>query len=157
MEYTYTDEKLSNGNTIHYKITKDGTAYHRDTPDQLVELLERLRNNHTRVRVYLGDKETGKDWEESYDVFGTIGRSGGRIKIPLLINNRRSMGGGGLLDDAIVKLEYANKRDGGVIWEHPNYHRGDDPLETRTHYKKVVRKSKSKRSGSPPMSLGSMR
>ena len=128
MEYTYTDEHLPNGNTIHYKVTPDGTAYHVDTPDRLVDILEGLRRRRSRVRVYLGDRKTGRDWEESSDVFGIIGRSTGRIKIPILVNNVRSLGGGALLDDCIVKLEYANRKDGGVIWQHPKYHRGDYPV-----------------------------
>ncbi len=135
MKYTYTDEKLSNGNTMHYKTTPDGTAYHKDTPDQVVEILERLRNNGTRVRLYLGDAKTGRDWEEDYAVFGTIGRSGGRIKIPILLNNQRSIGGGSILDNCIVKIEYANKQQGGVMYQHPKYHRGEDPLSSRQGYK----------------------
>jgi hypothetical protein len=138
MEYTYTEERLSNGNTIKYKITPDGTAYHQDTPDALVAILERLRENKTRVRIYLGDSKTGQDWEEQFDVFGTIGRSTGRIKIPLMVANSRSMGGGGLLDDCIVKIEYANKKQGGVIWQHPKYYRGDDPMYDRSHYRKKL-------------------
>ena len=133
MEYTYTEEKggvKPDGSRyiIKYKVTPSGTAYHRDTPDSLVQILENLRNSRARVRIYLGDRNTGRDWEESSDVFGAVGRSTGRIKIPILVNNARSFGGGALLDNCIVKLEYANKKDGGVIWQHPKYHRGSYPV-----------------------------
>ena len=148
MSYTYKDTKLSNGNTLHYKITEDGTAYQKDTPEEIVKILENARKMHTRLRVYYGDTKTGRDWEEDYDVFGTIGRSTGSIKIPLMINNSRSTGGGGLLDNCIVKIEYASLTKGTrPLYQHPQYHRGDDPMETRTHYKKPVKKSTKNKSG----------
>jgi hypothetical protein len=51
---------------------------------------------------------------------GTIGRSTGTIKIPLLINNSRSFGGPGLLDDCIIKITVDKK----TVYSHPLYHTG---------------------------------
>ena len=98
----------------------NGTCYHSETTEQMIFLLETLKANQTRVRFHWGDVKTGKDWGDIYDVKGTIGRSTGTIKIPLLIHNSRSMGGGGILDDCIVKITAT--RGGRVIYQHPKYH-----------------------------------
>ena len=99
-----------------YKITPDGTAYHIDTPDNLVEILERIRQQQTRVVVDYGDTATGKSWGEIHDTTGRIGRSTGRIKIPLLIYSSRSWGGGALLDNCIVGIKHANQNNGGQLY-----------------------------------------
>lgn len=114
-------EKLSNGNTGRYKII-NGTAYHADTEEKIVNILERSRANRSRLRLHWGDIKTGLDWGDTHDVTGHIGRSTGSVKIPLLIHNSRSLGGGGILDDCIVKIRYANKKEGGVLYQHPEYH-----------------------------------
>jgi hypothetical protein len=100
----------------------NGTFYHADTSKDIINYLEVIKAKGFRVRFHWGDTKTGKDWGDTYDVCGTIGRSTGTIKIPLLINNARSMGGGALLDDCIVKITYANKKEGGVLYQHPKYH-----------------------------------
>lgn len=113
-------EKLPNGNEITYKIV-GGTAFHIDTPDRVVDILTaaiqaRLQR---RFRLFLGDPETGRDWGEEHDAIGYIGRSMGRIKIPLLIHNQRSYGGPGLLDHRIVKIvDVQTKR---TVYQHPLY------------------------------------
>ena len=100
----------------------DGTWYSEKTTDEAVRLLERIRREGTRVRFHWGDVGTGLDWGDEYDVAGTIGRSMGPVKIPILVHSRRSMGGGGILTDCVVKVvESKGKR---VIWQHPSYHAG---------------------------------
>lgn len=114
------DIKIIDSPVKQYKQL-NGTCYNVETSDEMVKLLEFLRANKTRVRFHWGNTETGHDWNDDLDVAGTIGRSTGTYKIPILIHNRRSLGGGAILTDCIVKIEYANKKDGGVIYEHPNY------------------------------------
>ena len=117
-------ETLPNGNVIKY-LVYNGTAYHEETDPALVTWLETMRavtqcGKPSRVRVFLGDPKTGRDWGECYGVTGYIGRSMGPIKIPLLVYNSRSYGGGALLDHCIVKLvSIKTKR---VLWVHPGYH-----------------------------------
>jgi hypothetical protein len=104
VNYTYTKETLSNGNTINYKVHQ-GTSYHAETPDAVVSILDRALTSHRkiRLRIHLGDPVTGKVWGDVET--GFIGRSTGRIKIPLLIETMKSTGGGGLLDHCIIKIE----------------------------------------------------
>lgn len=118
MQYSYDGYDHANGRN-DYKITESGTAYHLDTPDHLVELLEKLRENQTRITVDYGDVNTGKSWGEIHDISGRIGRSNGKFKIPLLIHNSRSWGGGGLLDHCILSIKCSNKNDGGVLYRAP--------------------------------------
>lgn len=123
MNYNIVTEKLGNGNTIHYKKLDNETCYHKETEDSLIELLERLRSNHIRLRFHWGNTKTGEDWGDDFNVCGTIGRSSGRIKIPILIHNIRSMGGGAILDHCIVKITESKGK--AVLYQHANYHIGE--------------------------------
>jgi hypothetical protein len=98
---------------------ENGTYYDAHTPRAVVLILEGVRTHETRIRLYYGDRETGRDWNECYDVTGRVGRSTGPIKIPLLIHNRRSMGGAGILDRCIIKITTA--KGGKVLYQQPNY------------------------------------
>jgi hypothetical protein len=102
---------------IKYKVV-NGTSYHEETPMEVVNTIEDARINNKRIRMFLGDTETGRDWMEEYEVSGTVGRSMGTVKIPLLIKTSRSMGGVGILDHCIVKLIV----NGIVKYAHPKYH-----------------------------------
>lgn len=90
------------GNVVHTHKVCGGTYYSNDTADEVIRALERAREGHWRVRLFCGDVKTGVAWEEEHDIMGTIGRSTGSIKSPLLIANARSMGGPALLDSCIV-------------------------------------------------------
>jgi hypothetical protein len=100
----------------------NGTSYDVRTPNEVVAILENARQSRTRLHVSLGDSESGQDWLEENMVHGFIGRSTGSIKIPLLIHNRRSLGGPGLLDHCIVRIR--ESLGGRVLWRHPRYHHG---------------------------------
>jgi len=98
----------------------NGTTYKDDTPTKVIDILEAARLNHVedsygrpvrgrlRLRLHYGDIKTGHPWGDSET--GQIGRSTGTVKIPLLIKTRRSMGGGGILDNCIVKIEAMPER-----------------------------------------------
>lgn len=110
----------SNGNTTTYKISENNTAFHIDTPEKVCNILDSAILSKRRLKIYYGDKDTGTDWNECYDIIGRIGRSyGGTIKIPLLILTSRSYGGGAILDNCIVKIKDA--KSGEVIYQHPKY------------------------------------
>lgn len=111
-------ETLNNGTIIKYKIV-NGTAYHINTPDTIINIMEKARENRTRLRFHWGNVETGEDWGDIYDVTGYIGRSTGSIKIPLLVHNSRSMGGGAILDHCIVKITTSKGKQ--TLYKHPNY------------------------------------
>lgn len=95
-------------------------TFHKDTPERVKELLKLLNFSRRRVRIWYGDKETGRAWNEAHHVTGTIGRSSGLAKIPLMIPNRRSLGGPALLDDCIIRIDDINDRK--TLYKHPNFH-----------------------------------
>jgi len=112
------------GHVIKYKIIND-TAYHVETPDKVVSILEEARQNKDiRLRLCYGDTDTGLDWSDVYDTMGYIGRSTGSIKVPLLIKTSRSSGGGALLDHCIIKIEqkHSNNSHYVEVYRHPQYH-----------------------------------
>lgn len=115
----------------------NGTTYHSNTPRKVIGILERARANGDRIRVHYGDTGTGQDWGDVYDVTGTIGRSTGPIKIPLMIANSRSTGGPGILDHCIVRIRWANRAQGGDLYRHPTYTpppREDHPSDWEKHF-----------------------
>jgi hypothetical protein len=98
----------------------NGTAYNSATISEVIDVLERVRESKRRVRIFFGDTATGESWLEEYGVTGTIGRSTGSMKIPLLINNARSVGGVGLLDHCILRIiDIETKVD---LYRHNNFH-----------------------------------
>ncbi len=82
----------------------NGTSYNSTTNDEVIRILEICRQNKTRIVLDYGDVNTGKSWGETNDITGYIGRSTGSIKIPILVHNKRSMGGGAILDSSIVRI-----------------------------------------------------
>lgn len=107
-----------NGHSTTYKILDSGTAYHIETPDRVCEILENYRYTGKRLQIYYGDTKTGKDWHEEHGTRGTIGRSTGDIKMPILLANSRSHGGGTILDHCIVKIR---GQYGNILYQHENY------------------------------------
>lgn len=96
------------------------TFYSEDTPPAVKAVLEAFRKNGGKLRVFVGDATTGKDWLEENDVIGTISRSLGPIRIPLLCESN-SGGGFALLTENIVRLvDATTKRE---LYRHPTYHR----------------------------------
>lgn len=93
----------------------NGTTYHDETPVQLAQVIEWIRDNGIRVKIQYGNTQTGENWGDMAS--GYIGRSNGRIKVPLFVYNRRSLGGDVVLDSHILKIEYANKKQGGTIYQ----------------------------------------
>ena len=95
----------------------NGTTY--KAGPELAQVIERCRASGKRFRFHLGDPETGRAWGD-VDV-GRLSRSMGPIKIPIVLARRSSIAGPGLLDHCVIKIEYANKSDGGVFWKHQAY------------------------------------
>jgi len=101
-----------------YKLF-NGTAYHTETPIEVIKTIDRLIQSRTRVRIYFGDTETGKVWNDEHDIAGYIGRSTGTIKIPLLVHNARAYGGGALLDHCILKIVRSDNKN-VCYYKNPN-------------------------------------
>lgn len=99
-----------------YKVVSD-TSYQPETSDDVVRILEWARCLRVRVRIELGDTKTGRAWEDSE--VGYIGRSTGRVKVPLVLHNSRSHGGPSLLDHCVLRI--SESKGGKLLYQHPNY------------------------------------
>lgn len=96
-----------------------GTWFDHDTPLIVRRILERYRLEGGRLRVFYGDKKTGRCWMGENDVVGSIGRSSCQLKIPLLVA-RGEDGGCALLDRCIVRILDAETRE--ELYKTKNYH-----------------------------------
>ena len=85
--------------------------------EKVKDVLEACYKHGHRVRIFYGNDS--KVWNESYDVLGTIGRSTGDSKIALLIHNKNSLGGGGILTDCIIGI--FNTEDHSKYYWDDNY------------------------------------
>lgn len=94
------------------------TWFHPDTPIEVRRILERYRKSGKPLRLFYGDKETGRDWLEESDVVGTVARSCGVLKVPILLAKGESWGVS-ILDHCIVKLVDVESRK--ELWAHPKY------------------------------------
>lgn len=101
-----------------YKVTESGTCYSEETPDELINVLDRI-GREQRVKLCYGDQKTGENWHEEMDIIGRIGRSTGRIKIPLLLATNRSWGGLAIHTDCILKITETQTKV--VLYQHPLY------------------------------------
>lgn len=140
--------KPGNGNTFRYR-NAGGTYYHEETPAPVVAILEESRRTGRRIRLHYGDRDTGRDWLEEHDVTGSVGRSMGPLKVPLMIHNARSHGGGAILTDCIVRIRDAS--GGRDLWRHPIYHAGKATVREISPDEMV-----SWHRDKPPVSLRSM-
>ena len=113
--------KYPSGHTTKYQRLDNGTCYHSKTDEQVVNVLEKARIARTRIRIFFGDTETGRDWLEEFETVGYIGRSCGEIKVPLLLLSSRSDGGCAVLDHCIVKIMVGRE----IVYRHPHYHLGN--------------------------------
>jgi len=92
------------GKTRDFLVSRVGTYFDANTAPEVAAALDTLRACHDRVRLWLGDPKTGENWLDEYDVCGTISRSMGPVKSPLLIHNARSSGGGAILTAHILAI-----------------------------------------------------
>jgi uncharacterized protein (TIGR02996 family) len=136
-EHPLTGYTHANGQNLY--TVRDGLAYPIGTPDEVVKVLDGARRNGTRIRVHYGHTEgdqAGSDWLEEHEVEGTVGRTAGRMPIPLLVNRSNSMGGGPISSHRIVKIRTAagNK----TLYQHPNYNVGEADVQVNPEGKPAV-------------------
>lgn len=94
--------------------------FNEKTSQAVKDAINTAYTSKKRIRIFYGDTETGRSWHEENNVCGTIGRSTGTKKIPLLIANSRSLGGSGILEQCIVAVKIRN----GFLYRHPNFQGG---------------------------------
>jgi hypothetical protein len=68
------------------------TWFDPHTPAKVQKILEDARENGQTLRFFMGDAETGRDWCKENDCIGRIGRTGGILKTPILLEPLREHG-----------------------------------------------------------------
>jgi hypothetical protein len=101
--------------TTTYKVA-NGTYYDIEAPDVAVLALENARISGVRVTFDYGNLQTGVSWGEVNDITGRIGRSMGPVKSPILLYNKRSMGGGCIITSRILSIK--ESKGGRVLYVH---------------------------------------
>jgi hypothetical protein len=96
----------------------NGTSFQNETKREIAEVLERCRVNRIRIVLDYGNDD-GQSWGETFDTRGYVGRSTGAFKIPILVYNSRSIGGGAIMTRCIVQIK--ESRGGRVLYQHKNY------------------------------------
>lgn len=129
-------------NQMNYIIV-NGISYHKNTSQEVIDILEKYRGKRIRIHIHYGDVKTGRDWCEENDVDGYIGNSIGPMKVPLLVP-RGASGGCHILDHCIVKIRTLGKK-GITVYQHPKYHhrefqiRAIGPQETGENGKNLLK------------------
>lgn len=113
------EHNYGNGHCVHYRRLASGTCYHVETPEPVIEVLETVRQNQRKVRLYYGNTQTGQSWFDEHDVIGRIGRSTGPIKVPLLIEPGE-IGGPALLDHCIIRVDSPRT----TLYQHQQFRTG---------------------------------
>jgi hypothetical protein len=104
---------FKNGNSTTYQLIEDKgnlpIAYNEKTNKQVIDALEYCRKNKIRIKLNLGDTETGKSWNEENCTTGRVGLSkGSEARFPILVHNERSFGGSSILDNRILQIKESN-------------------------------------------------
>lgn len=94
------------------------TYFDPGTDPQAAAVLESRRLTGGKVRLVLGDTRIGEPWLNEYDVVGKIGRSGGSLKVPLLVEEGES-GGGAILTACVLNI--IDWKSGRTLYRHPAY------------------------------------
>lgn len=71
---------------------------------QVNQVLQRYLHKDVRIRLFLGNPETGEQWLEEYDIQGYVGKSCGSQPIFILLNNRRSDGGPAISVSSVIRI-----------------------------------------------------
>jgi hypothetical protein len=99
--------------------------FNKETNEEVKKIITQLCSEfpRRRIRIWYGDTKTGRAWNDEHDIMGYIGRSTGNTesdKIPLLVANKRSLGGGGLLDHCIIRIDDIKAKK--TLYKHEKFH-----------------------------------
>ena len=134
------EEKLPNGNTLYY-VERNGMYFdvgiylgkekklevYDRVDEKLMRVLCNAYSGNYRIRLWYGDRKTGRSWDEEYNVTGRVGRTMGVIKIPILVYNKRCYGGTAILTGSIIRID--DIEDKRTLWSIPDFH--IEPMEIK--------------------------
>lgn len=102
----------------------NGLRFSEGASPQVIKAVQKCMEQDIRVKIDFGDTKTGEPFNQAFESFGYIkAKADGDFMYPILVNDRKSMEGEPLRDDSIIKIEGSNSAEGGLIYQHPNYHK----------------------------------
>lgn len=115
------------GSSRLYRVNM-GVCYNILTPVELVRVLETVRIQDIKIRLFYGNtihfKPAGLDWmydEANAKLEGFICRSNNpNVSVPLILSSLHAKQGICIIPESIVKV--INARTKEVLYQHPNYH-----------------------------------
>lgn len=98
------------------------TYFDPGTDPKVQKILEKYRQSEKLIRIFYGDPHTGRDSCEEWDVVGRIGRSGGLMKVPLLLADGENFGGSILTERILRIMDVETNKDvyRSSLYEVPN-------------------------------------
>lgn len=88
------------------------------TSEDAARALDESYRAKRKVRLVMGDTATGEPWLDEYDAVGTIRRSTGTLKVPLLIEEGESGGSAILTANLLHIIEW---KTGKTLFRHAAY------------------------------------
>jgi hypothetical protein len=98
----------------------DGELKIFENAERIAKALKYCYENKMRCRIWYGNRETGESWVDEIDVTGFVKRSGGCLKVPLLVYSSKSYGGVEILISAIVRIDCIKTKE--KLYVHKNFH-----------------------------------
>jgi hypothetical protein len=102
-----------------------GTWYTPGTPPQVERILHHALRSEQRLILTMGDAESGQAWDDTPSR-GTISRSMGPLKVPILISRRGAHGGSAILTDCIVRIQDSKTKND--LYRHPTFTVAVEPV-----------------------------
>lgn len=107
-----------------FTVTGDPFYVEKKTPDAVRCVLSELYLMRTlrsrRVRVWYGNEQTGRAWNDMHNVAGYIGRTLDRYPRPALMSFKSSVEGEVLTTNKIVRIDIVET--GETVYAHDNFH-----------------------------------
>lgn len=98
------------------------TYFDPGTDAEAAKVLEFCRSGERKVRLILGDTNSGEPWLEEHDVVGQIGRSLGPLRVPLLIEPGEHGGSAILCAHLLAIVDWTS---GDFLYRHGAYREAD--------------------------------
>jgi hypothetical protein len=102
------------------KLGDKATWFDARTPKKVQRVLEEARKSKSRLRIFYGDTDTGRDWMEEFDMVGRVSRSTGTMKIPELRSAAAADSSPTLRTHCIVRI--IKVKTGEECYRHKTYH-----------------------------------
>jgi len=101
-----------------------GTWFDEQTPQRVRKILEDARKNSETLRLFYGDRISGKDWLQLHHVIGKIDRNKGMMSLPVIISDDKTRIP--IEDAAIIRIVRLD--DNQELYRHGGYHQPEIEL-----------------------------